>query len=378
MQNYIEIIKNAILFFPIVAFFITIPYILIQYHKFGSVYYYRSIIVYSFVLYLIVAYFLIIFPLPSKEEVALLTTPRWQLQPFSFLLDIINKSPLEISDITTYLPTLKSQAFRQAFFNVLLCIPFGIYLHYYFKNSLKKTVVLTFCLSLFFELTQLTGLYFIYPRNYRLFDVDDLILNTTGGLIGYFLGSIILRFLPNRNKIDEIALNRGMKVSFIKRCVAFILDLILFHLLFTITNVFVQRFISSNLTSRIVYVLLLIYYFVIRPTAKNSQTYGQQFLNLKLICITSTANPKWHQILLYYWYFYFFSFGSITFISIAIMHLKEKEIISTNRYTVILLSFVILYLLCALLYFIKRILNKELIFEKLSGLKLKSTIKKTF
>ena len=116
MQNYIEIIKNAILFFPIVAFFITIPYILIQYHKFGSVYYYRSIIVYSFVLYLIVAYFLIIFPLPSKEEVALLTTPRWQLQPFSFLLDILNKIPLEISDITTYLPTLKSQAFRQAFF----------------------------------------------------------------------------------------------------------------------------------------------------------------------------------------------------------------------------------------------------------------------
>ena len=57
MQNYIEIIKNAILFFPIVAFFITIPYILIQYHKFGSVYYYRSIIVYSFILYLIVAYF---------------------------------------------------------------------------------------------------------------------------------------------------------------------------------------------------------------------------------------------------------------------------------------------------------------------------------
>ena len=31
-----------------------------------------------------------------------------------------------------------------------------------------------------FELTQLSGLYFIYPRSYRLADVNDLINNTVG------------------------------------------------------------------------------------------------------------------------------------------------------------------------------------------------------
>ena len=33
--------------------------------------------------------------------------------------------------------------------------------------------IFSFLLSLFFEVTQLTGLYFLYPGSYRLFDVDD-------------------------------------------------------------------------------------------------------------------------------------------------------------------------------------------------------------
>ena len=48
-----------------------------------------------------------------------------------------------------------------------------------------KTMIASFCLSLFFELTQLSGLYFIYPRPYRLFDVNDLVTNTLGGIIGF-------------------------------------------------------------------------------------------------------------------------------------------------------------------------------------------------
>lgn len=113
--SYIETIRMAIIIFPIIAFIITIPYILTQYHKYGSVYFYRTIIVYSFILYLIVAYFLVILPLPNRQEVAMLTTPRYQLVPFSFISDIITKSPLNIKDLTSIIPTLKSQEFCQVF-----------------------------------------------------------------------------------------------------------------------------------------------------------------------------------------------------------------------------------------------------------------------
>ncbi|GAA0226871.1 hypothetical protein GCM10008921_09530 [Metaclostridioides mangenotii] len=64
-------------------------------------------------------------------------------------------------------------------------MPLGISLRYFFKRNLKQTLIITFLVSLFFELTQLTGLYGIYIAPYRIFDVDDLMLNKLGGYIGY-------------------------------------------------------------------------------------------------------------------------------------------------------------------------------------------------
>lgn len=81
-----------------------------------------------------------------------------------------------------------------------MTIPFGMYLRYYYKCSLKKTFLFTLLLSLFFEFTQLTGLYGIYPRPYRLCDIDDLITNTLGGVLGYLIMGIVDDFLPTRDE----------------------------------------------------------------------------------------------------------------------------------------------------------------------------------
>ena len=124
---------------------------------------------------------------------------------------------MAITDIHTYLKALLEPCSYVVFYNLLLCLPFGVYLHYYFQKSFGKTLFYTFLLSLFFELTQLSGLYFIYPRGYRLFDVDDLILNTLGGVIGYFVATIFMRVLPSRRKIDDKAYLLGQKISFLKR-----------------------------------------------------------------------------------------------------------------------------------------------------------------
>ena len=65
---YIENIKTALLFFPLIAFLFTIPFMLIQYHKYGAINKFRTLIVYSFILYIITVYFLVILPLPTKEH----------------------------------------------------------------------------------------------------------------------------------------------------------------------------------------------------------------------------------------------------------------------------------------------------------------------
>ena len=102
-----------------------------------------------------------------------------------------------------------------------MTIPFGMYLKYYFKCNLKKTILFSFLLSLFFELTQLTGLYFIYPKAYRLFDVDDLLMNTLGGIVGYSLLNLINKFLPTREEIDKKAIEEGKNVSGLRRIILF-------------------------------------------------------------------------------------------------------------------------------------------------------------
>ena len=68
MSTYVDIVKQAFLFFPVIALLFTLPYIVYNYHKYGSILSLRILIVYSFILYLICVYFLVILPLPSREQ----------------------------------------------------------------------------------------------------------------------------------------------------------------------------------------------------------------------------------------------------------------------------------------------------------------------
>lgn len=96
MSSYITIILYTIILFPFITLIITLPYMIINYHKYGSVSFFRTLIVYTFILYLLCALFLVIFPLPSKEYVLSLNIPRTQLIPFHFIVDFFQNQVLFI------------------------------------------------------------------------------------------------------------------------------------------------------------------------------------------------------------------------------------------------------------------------------------------
>ncbi len=87
--------------------------------------------------------------------------------------------------------------------NLLLFIPFGIYSSYYIKtNKSYIIIILSFIASLSIEVIQLLiG---------RVFDVDDIILNVIGGLIGFIIYKIFIKFenkLPSffkKNTVRDI------------------------------------------------------------------------------------------------------------------------------------------------------------------------------
>ncbi len=276
-MSYIEVIKNALVFFPVIAFLLTIPFILIEYHRYGSVNKLRTLIVYSFVLYLLIIYFLVILPLPDIEEVSHMTGPIMNLIPFSFITDIIKETSFNISAPSTYLRALTESCVYVVFFNILMTIPFGMYLRYYYKCDLRHTIIFTFLLSLFFEITQLTGLYFIYPRPYRLFDIDDLILNTAGGILGFYIMGIFKKALPTRDTIDKNSIKAGTKVSGLRRITLYTLDTFIYISIIIVLEIIIKTKISSILiisTSTI--------YFVLIPYIFNGYTCAGKFLNIKL------------------------------------------------------------------------------------------------
>lgn len=263
-STYTNSIFDALIAFPFVALVFTLPYMIYCYRKYGELILLRVAIVYSFILYLLCAYFLIILPLPDYEEVMVLTTPRAQLIPFTSIKDIF-KEAKEASNI------LRNRAFIQASFNILLTVPFGMYLRYYFNFSFKKTILCSFFLSLFFELTQLSGLYFIYPRGYRLFDVDDLFFNTLGGLIGYYLTTPILRVLPTRQKIDEDSLKKSLQISFMRRFLLIFIDITMITILSSLIQSILDAF---DLGIIINYSISALIYLIFIPILLRSRTIG--------------------------------------------------------------------------------------------------------
>ncbi|BDZ31498.1 VanZ family protein [Lactiplantibacillus sp. WILCCON 0030] len=154
----------------------------------------RNIIgTYSFIWYLAAAYLLIILPLPTRSSVASLATAEYNLQPFFFLTQLKQLTPFQFSDPSTWLAAIKSSTFFQPFFNVLFFMPIGAYLKWRHHWPLWLITLTSFTISLFFETTQLTGLYGYYSRAYRMFDVDDLMMNTLGGVVGALVLGVIPR-----------------------------------------------------------------------------------------------------------------------------------------------------------------------------------------
>ncbi|AQW20869.1 teicoplanin resistance protein VanZ [Lentilactobacillus curieae] len=236
MSQYIHVVMTAAVAFPFIAILITFPILLINYHKYGSIPKWNIFMLYTFVFYLLCAYFLIILPLPPLSYVEHLTTPKYNLKPFTFILEFIKYNPFSPLHPGTWVAALKAPTVIQPVFNMVLTVPFGLYLRYYFKRNIKQTILISFLLSLFFEITQLSGLYGIYPRPYRLFDIDDLMLNTLGGVIGFLLAGPLLRWLPTRENVMKRASSLTENVSVFRRAVAFIFDMIVVFALSIIFN----------------------------------------------------------------------------------------------------------------------------------------------
>ena len=369
-MGYIDIIITACVFFPIIAFLITLPYIIYNYNKFGSILLIRTILIYLFVLYLLSAYFLIIMPLPSIKSVLHMTT-KVQLVPFHLVERIINTVHFNYKDMSTYINILKNAYVYQSIYNLFLMMPFGLFLRYYFKCNFKKTVLFTFLLSLFFELTQLTGLYFIYPNAYRLFDVDDLIVNTLGGIIGYLITPLFTKLLPSRNELDLKSYKKGSKVSSTKRIITFMIDMVLVIILFTILLA-IDHIFSLTYDYYIYGIISILIIFNIIPFITRGKTIGYSITNIVVV------SDNGEKVKLYKLLFrnLLFSFIYIPMHYYLYLLFKFVNSIANKNYSsLVVIGYISVVIISSIFIFVRNfILHKRFLYEVITKTKVISTI----
>ena len=227
---YINNIYTGLLVFPFIAAVFTMPYAIYQYNRYGSVSKLRTLIIYSFILYMLIAFFMVSLPLPDRASTV---GNRWQdhlnLIPCKQIWMYWRNRAFNIENIRAY---MTSMSLWQLLFNILLTLPFGVYMRYYFKLGLRRTILYSFLLSLFYETSQLTALFGIYPGPYRLADVEDLICNTMGGAVGWQVAYMFMVVLPSRDEIDAACRAECRKVTGMRRIWSVLFDYICSDFLF--------------------------------------------------------------------------------------------------------------------------------------------------
>ncbi len=84
------------------------------------------------------------------------------------------------------------------FGNILIFIPFGIYLQLYLKDkSILKSFVITLISSVIIEVVQ-------FAFGIGIADIDDVILNTVGGLIGILIYKILVLVFKSDDSVENL------------------------------------------------------------------------------------------------------------------------------------------------------------------------------
>lgn len=355
MRNFIYDIQLGFLAFPLVALLLALPYALYQYRRFGAISIWKTFVVFTFILYCMCAVSLIIFPLPKdpSQIVEIAQTP--QLQPFHFVEQIRETTDFSWVDRSTWEPTLKARAAYEAYFNVLLTVPLGAYLCYLFRCRWWMALLIGMATTLLFETSQLTGLFGTYDHPYRLFDVDDLILNTTGTMLGFWLMIPLTWALPSMDEVNEQARERGSsRVSLTRRVLAAVVDLTVLAVLFVLAWIMFSptdaqiakalavdpsragaktlafRFIGGLFADPMSALLLALaigaVLFAVIPMASKGRTIGKALVGVRIVKADGGDAPAWG-----YWVRYLAS-AFFLLIPVALVLLAPEEIegVSSN------------------------------------------------
>ena len=199
---------------PFVSLLLTLPIVAFVYHRNHRLSFTSAFSAYVAVLYALGLVAFTMYPMPDDPTLFCATH---NLAP---QLDILRF----IQDAQTGL-----YGVLQLVMNVVLFMPLGFMLCRWAGWRFWVTSAFALGCSIFIETSQLTGIWGIYPCAYRQFDVDDMLTNTLGAMLGYACALLYTKLVPKKAK--QLT-GTNTRPGFVHRMVSMCIDFLLIALVY--------------------------------------------------------------------------------------------------------------------------------------------------
>lgn len=143
----------------------------------------KKIIQYSiFYFYIISILAITIFPIPIQwlKEIWIYNENINNFIPFNSIIDILSNNNLDIK--------IK---IKQIIGNIVIFIPIGLFISFICKINFKKILLIGISFSFSIEITQYMISLLLW-FSYRVSDIDDMLLNTLGFVIGFYVHKLFI------------------------------------------------------------------------------------------------------------------------------------------------------------------------------------------
>ncbi|MFC7457007.1 VanZ family protein [Brachybacterium sp. GCM10030267] len=170
---------------------VLLPILIIQYYAYGRLSPARLIGAAGVAIYAVALVAYTLLPLPDPSVCAGGGGTSLQPVPLATIGDIARLAGQYGLGSTTTIA-----AIAQPILNVVLFIPLGVLIRVMAGRGILTATLTGVAASLLIETTQYTGLWGLFDCAYRVADVDDLLTNTAGALIGALLAPVVAGWIP--------------------------------------------------------------------------------------------------------------------------------------------------------------------------------------
>lgn len=205
-----------------------VPFVALSYRRRGGLTFWQFLLAFAALVYFLAIWTFTLLPLPDPAAIQCAGTNTNLFALVDDLRTAIGRPGNTLTDPLTL----------QLVLNVALFVPLGVLLRLMTGRGLPTALLVGVGLSLLIETTQLTGVWGLYPCAYRVFDVDDLLTNTTGAVVGSLLSLLLPRRL--RSGPAETDPEEPRPVTKGRRLLAMLCDLVGYSLFVLLVGVGVQ------------------------------------------------------------------------------------------------------------------------------------------